>query len=76
MLITMPEQTPGDNARPQTPGATAVGVDYRVDPMLVADALLRRLDVLANQRAEYRRAMIHSVEVLETPDVDSFSVAV
>lgn len=76
MLISMPEHSPGDDARPQTPGSTSVGVDYRVDPLLVADALLRRLDVLANQRAEYRRAMIHSVEVVETPNVDGFSVAV
>lgn len=53
-----------------------MGIDYRVDPLLVADALIRHLDTLANQRAEYRRALIHSVEVLESPDDDDFSVAI
>lgn len=76
MLITMPEHSQGEEVRPQTPGANPMGIDYRVDPLLVADALIRHLDTLANQRAEYRRALIRSVEVLETPDGDDFPVAI
>lgn len=76
MLITMPEHSQDDAVRPTTPGAQPMGIDYRVDPLLVADALIRHLDTLANQRAEYRRALIHSVEVLESPDDDDFSVAI
>lgn len=53
-----------------------MGIDYRVDPLLVADAMIRHLDNLASQRAEYRRALIQSVEVLETPDGDDFPIAI
>lgn len=47
-----------------------ISPDYNVDPLLVADALLRRLDRLADERDEYRRALIRSVEVIEPGDFD------
>lgn len=47
-----------------------ISPDYSVDPLLVADALIKRLDRLADERAEYRRALIHSVEVIKASDLD------
>jgi hypothetical protein len=44
-----------------------VDANYKVEPELVAEALLRRIDQLAEDRAQYRRALIHSVEVIEAP---------
>lgn len=47
-----------------------ISPDYTVDPLLVADALIKRLDRLADERAEYRRALIQSVEVIKPGDFD------
>lgn len=47
-----------------------ISTDYTVDPLLVADALIRRLDKLAYERAEYRRALIRSVEMIKACDID------
>ena len=75
MLISMPERVSEGNA-PQPRSTEANGAmnrispDYTVDPLLVADALIKRLDRLADERAEYRRALIHSVEVIKPGDFD------
>lgn len=57
-----------DHAKPSR--LRPVEASYEVNPTLVAEAMLRRIDQLAEQRAEYRRALIHSVEVVESPDAD------
>ncbi|MBJ7458952.1 MAG: hypothetical protein JHD02_07190 [Thermoleophilaceae bacterium] len=45
--------------------------DYKVDPDRVAAALLARIDKLAGERAHFRRSMIYSVEMIETPEFDA-----
>jgi hypothetical protein len=44
--------------------------EYVVDPDRVAEALLARIDRMADERAKMRRSLIYSVEMIETPDVD------
>ncbi len=79
MLTTMHENSPN---RPfNQPIGTAFGIDYAIDPSLVADSLIARLERMADERAEYRRALIHAVEtipseVFESADDDDASVAV
>jgi hypothetical protein len=43
---------------------------YEVDADRVAEALLKRVDQLADERARFRRSLIYSVEMIETPDCD------
>lgn len=62
MLTTMHENSPHQPLS-QPIGAT-FGIDYAIDPSLVADALIKRLERLADERAEYRRALIHNVETI------------
>lgn len=40
---------------------------YVVDPLRVAEALLARIEAMADERARFRRSLIHSVEVIEAP---------
>ncbi len=44
--------------------------NYRVDPSAVADAFVDRLLEMADERARFRRSLMYSVEVIETPDLD------
>jgi hypothetical protein len=44
--------------------------DYVVKPDRVAEALLARIDEMADERARFRRSLIYSVEMIETPDFD------
>ena len=56
---------------PQSP----IDVDaYRVNPVRVAEALLARIDELADERARFRRSLIYSVEMIETPDFNPGTV--
>jgi hypothetical protein len=48
--------------------------NYEVSPDLVAEALIRRITDLPAERANYRDALIHSVEVLETPELDCMAI--
>jgi hypothetical protein len=48
--------------------------DYVVDPDRVAEALLARIEKLADERARFRRSLIYSVEMIEAPDGDGFTV--
>lgn len=50
--------------------------NYEIDPDAVAEALISRVNQLADERAQYRRALIRSVEMLVTGDVDGPAVAV
>ena len=49
--------------------------NYEVDPHAVAEALIRRVNSLADERAKARNAMIRSVEVLVPSDLDDPAVA-
>ena len=49
--------------------------NYEVDPHAVAEALIRRVNSLADERAKARTAMIRSVEVLVPSDFDDPAVA-
>ncbi|MGK2879081.1 MAG: hypothetical protein ACSLFF_11000 [Solirubrobacterales bacterium] len=44
---------------------------YVVDAPRVAEALLVRINKLADERARFRRALIYSVEMIETPEFDA-----
>jgi hypothetical protein len=58
---------------PQSP----IDVDsYEVQPEKVAEALLARIDEMADERARFRRSLIYSVEMIEAPDLDTGSVEV
>jgi hypothetical protein len=46
------------------------GDDYVIDPERVAEALLSRIEAMADERARFRRALICSVEMIEAPDFD------
>ena len=48
--------------------------NYEVSPELVAEAMLRRLSELPEERAAYRDALINSLEVIESPELDWASV--
>lgn len=43
---------------------------YTVDPVAVAEALIDRVNVLANERARFRRSLMYSVEMIEAPGFD------
>lgn len=43
---------------------------YVVDPKRVAEALLERIEAMADERARFRRSLIYSVEMIEAPDFD------
>ncbi len=43
---------------------------YSVDAIGVAEALLDRIETLADERARFRRSLMYSVEVIESPDFD------
>lgn len=44
--------------------------NYEVSPELVAEAMIRRIIDLPQERAAYREALIESLEVLESPELD------
>lgn len=44
--------------------------NYSFDPIDVAEALLAHIELLADQRARFRRSLMWSVEMIETPDLD------
>jgi hypothetical protein len=44
--------------------------NYAFDPIDVAEALLAHIELLADQRARFRRSLMWSVEMIETPDLD------
>lgn len=43
---------------------------YSVDAMGVAEAFLARIEALADERARFRRSLMYSVEMIESPDFD------
>lgn len=43
-------------------------INYVVDPEAVADAIIRRINKLADERARHRRSLMASVEVLVPGD--------
>lgn len=47
--------------------------NYEVDPERVAEALLAKIDAMADERARFRRSLIYSVEMIEAPDFDASS---
>ena len=47
---------------------------YVVNPDHVAEALLARIDQMADERARFRRSLIYSVEMIEAPDFDPGAV--
>ncbi len=49
---------------------------YVVNEQRVAEALLAKIDKLADERARFRRSLIYSVEMIETPDIDAGSLGV
>ena len=44
--------------------------NYEVDPDRVAEALLAKIDAMADERARFRRSLIYSVEMIEAPNFD------
>lgn len=44
--------------------------NYEVDPDRVAEALLAKIDAMADERSRFRRSLIYSVEMIEAPDLD------
>lgn len=59
MLSTMPQQR---SNRPDEK-------NYEVSPELIAEAMIRRIVDLPQERAAYREALIESVEVLPAPEL-------
>lgn len=56
---------------------TPIDVDaYVVNAPQVAEALLAKIDEMADERARFRRSLIYSVEMIETPDFDPGSTSV
>ena len=53
-----------NHSRPQ------ISSDYAVDPQLVADAMMRRIARLPEERERYRSALIESLEVLVAGELD------
>ncbi|MGH2960075.1 MAG: hypothetical protein ACRDKE_10755 [Solirubrobacterales bacterium] len=50
---------------------TPIDLDaYVVNPDRVAEALLEKIDAMADERARFRRSLIYSVEMIEAPDFD------
>lgn len=49
---------------------------YVVNAHRVAEALLAKIDEMADERARFRRSLIYSVEMIETPDFDPGSISV
>jgi hypothetical protein len=49
---------------------------YEVDPDRVAQALLERIDAMADERARFRRSLIYSVEMIEAADFDAGSIEI
>jgi hypothetical protein len=49
---------------------------YVVNAHRVAEALLAKIDEMADERARFRRSLIYSVEMIETPDFDAGSLSV
>lgn len=45
-------------------------INYVVDPEAVAEAIIRRVTELADERVQHRRSLIASVEVLVPRDYD------
>lgn len=48
----------------------AFAENYEIDPDRVAQALLAKIDAMADERARFRRSLIYSVEMIEAPDLD------
>jgi hypothetical protein len=44
--------------------------DYTVDSELVAEAMLAHIEALADARARFRRSLLYSVEMIETPELE------
>jgi hypothetical protein len=59
-----------DSRRASSASGSRFTADYVVDSDLVAEALLAKIEELADERARYRRSLIYSVEMIEAPDVD------
>jgi hypothetical protein len=59
-----------NQGRPEDMTPSRTYTNYAVDADAVAEALIKRVNKLADERVQYRRALIHSVEVLETNDLD------
>lgn len=55
--------------------ARHIDMNYEVDAQAVAEALIRRVNALADERAQARCALIRSVEVLVPSDLDDTSIA-
>lgn len=48
--------------------------NYRVDELRVAEALLARIEHLADERARLRRSLMYSVEMVEAGDFQPAAV--
>ncbi|MFY9264788.1 MAG: hypothetical protein WAO61_05115 [Solirubrobacterales bacterium] len=53
-----------------------LNINYEVDSEAVAEAIIRRVNHLAEERAKYRRALMRSVEMVVSGDNDRSSVSV
>lgn len=56
----------GNSAEP----AANFADNYKIDPLRVADALVRRVRAMADERARMHRALVYSVEMIEAPDFE------
>lgn len=54
----------------ETMNAQSTKVNYVVDPEAVAEAIIRRVAQMADERVMHRRSLICSVEVLVPRDYD------
>lgn len=55
---------------PSVSGVETFAQNYEVEPERVAEALLVKIDAMADERARFRRSLIYAVEMIETPDLD------
>lgn len=60
---------------PDSTNTSSRDINYEVDAAVVAEAIIHRVNQLADERANYRRALIRSVEMLVSGDVDETAVA-
>jgi hypothetical protein len=66
----MPQQPRDEPHRDIHAEELNVMTEYVIDPDRVAEALLARIDKMADERARFRRSLIYSVEVIEAPELD------
>ena len=52
-----------------------IDINYVVDPEAVAEAIIRRVNAIADERANARRALIHSVEMLVPGELDGPAIS-